>query len=450
MLQRREMLKSLALGLAAGSAHSLFPAVADAQPRVWRSRPLRAGDAVDWPAVRDLFPLAPDWTHLSSFLFVSHPKPVAEAIDHFRKKLDSDALWIEIAAFTDAEGHPFTAVKRALAGYVGGDASEICLASNTTTALAMAYHGLRIRADQEIVTTEHDHYSHHESIRYAAARSSCGVRYIPLYDSGAAANAGQIVERIGRAITPKTRAVGVTWVASSSGVKLPLDQIAEVVARANRSRAPADRCLLIVDGVHGFANQDVDVAKLGIDFFASGTHKWLFGPRGTGFLWGRADAWPEMRPTIPSFDPDAVAVTFAAWGDRAEYPPTQAAFVSPGGFVAYEHLLAVPAAVDLHRSIGRDQIAARIAGLNAAFREGAAKIRGVTLHTPREPALSGGISCFEVNGMTPGQVVARLAEKKIRTTTSPYKVSYARVCGGIMNTAEEIERVLREIRALAA
>lgn len=451
LVQRREMLMSLVASLAAGSAHSIFPAVAEAQPRVRRIRSLRsATGTVDWLAVRELFPLAPDWTHLSSFLFVSHPKPVAEAIDHFRKKLDSDAMWIEIAAFTDAEGHPFTAVKRALAGYVGGDPSEICLTANTTTALAMAYHGLRIRADQEILTTEHDHYSHHESIRYAAARSGCGVRYIPLYDTGASANAAQIVERIGRAITPKTRAVGVTWVASSSGVKLPLDRIAEVVARANRGRTGADRCLLIVDGVHGFANQDVDVAKLGMDFFASGTHKWLFGPRGTGFLWGRADAWPEMRPTIPSFDPDAIAITWPVWGDRAEYPPTQAAFVSPGGFVAYEHVLAVPAAVDLHRSIGRDQIAARIGELNTAFREGAAKVPGITLHTPRDPALSGGISCFEVRGLAPDQVVGRLAEKKIRTTTSPYKVSYARVSAGIMNKPDEIETVLREIHALAS
>jgi isopenicillin-N epimerase len=450
-LDRREMLKSLVAGVAAGSAGSMFPAVLAAQPHLRRLRSLRsATGTVDWLAVRELFPLAPDWTHLSSFLFVSHPKPVAEAIDGFRKKLDSDAMWIEIAAFTDAEGHPFTTVKRALAGYVGGDPAEICLTSNTTTSLAMAYHGLRIRADQEIVTTEHDHYSHHESIRYAAARSGCGVRYIPLYDAGATANAAQIVERIGRAITPKTRAVGVTWVASSSGVKLPLDRIAEVVARANRGRTPADRCLLIVDGVHGFANQDVDVAKLGMDFFASGTHKWLFGPRGTGFLWGRADAWPELRPTIPTFDPDGVAITFPAWGDRVEYPPTQAAFVSPGGFVAYEHVLAVPAAVDLHRTIGREQIAARIAELNTAFRESAAKLPGVTLHTPRDPALSAGISCFEVRGLAPGQVVGRLAEKKIRTTTSPYKVSYARVCAGIMNKPEEIELVLREIRALVA
>ncbi|HUC41590.1 MAG TPA: aminotransferase class V-fold PLP-dependent enzyme [Gemmatimonadales bacterium] len=442
MMQRRQLLKSLV-------AASLFPAAAPHSLLRPRARPLLslAGEP-DWIAVRQLFPLAPDWTHLSSFLFVSHPKPVAEAIDHFRKKLDSDAMWIEIAAFTDAEGRPFAAVKRALAEYTGGSPSEIACTFNTTTALAMAYHGLRIRGDQEILTTEHDHYSHHESIRYAAARSGCRVRYIALFDAPAAARADEIVDRIARAITPTTRAVGVTWVQSSTGIKLPIAPIAEAVARANRGRAAADRCLLIVDGVHGFANQDVDVARLGADFFASGTHKWLFAPRGTGFLWGRSDAWPELRPTVPSFDPDAIDATFAAWADRKELPPTQAAFVSPGGFTAYEHLLAVPAAVELHRTIGRDRIAARIAELNAAFRDGAARIPGVTLHTPRDPALSAGISCFEVRGLAPGQVVARLAEKKLRTTTSPYKVSYARVSAGIMNKPEEIDLVLREIKAL--
>ena len=441
-LARRQLLKSLV-------AASLFPAIRLDRSLSPRSRPLLGlGGDPDWLAIRALFPLAPDWTHLSSFLFVSHPKPVAEAIDHFRKKLDSDPMWIEIAAFTDAEGRPFAAIKRALAEYTGGTPAEIAFTSNTTTALAMVYHGLRIRRDQEIVTTEHDHYSHHESIRYAAARSGCGVRYIPLFDTPAAARADQIVDRIARAITPATRAVGVTWVQSSTGIKLPIAGIAEAVARANRGRAPADRCLLIVDGVHGFANQDVDVAHLGADFFASGTHKWLFAPRGTGFLWGRSDAWPELRPTIPSFDPDGIDTTFAAWADRKDLPPTQAAFVSPGGFMAYEHLLAIPAAVELHRTIGRDRIAARIAELNAAFREGAARIPGVTLHTPRDPALSAGISCFEVRGLTPGQAVGRLAQKQIRTTTSLYKVSYARVSAGIMNKPEEIELVLREIRTL--
>jgi len=311
----------------------------------------------------------------------------------------------------------------------------------------MAYHGLRIRRNQEILTTEHDHFSHHESIRYSAARSGAAVRYIPLYESGAAANAGQMVDRIARAIRPATRAVGVTWVHSSTGVKIPLKEIGDAVARANRGRSAADRCLLIVDGVHGFANQDVAIAKLGCDFFATGTHKWLFAPRGTGFLWGKADAWPELRPTVPSFDPDDME-PWGVWMERKELPPTRAAFVSPGGFLAYEHILATPAAVELHRSIGRDNIAARIAELNAAFRDGAARIPGVTLHTPRDPSLSGGISSFEVAGLTPEQVVQRLAARRFRTTTSPYKVSYARVSAGIMNFPEEIDAVLRAIRGL--
>ena len=64
--------------------------------------------------------------------------------------------------------------------------------------------------------------------------------------------------------------------------------------------------------------------------------------------------------------------------------------------------------------------------------------------------LSAGISCYEVAGIKPEEVVRRLAAKRIRTTTSPYKVSYARVAAGVMNSSEEIDTVLREIRALSA
>jgi selenocysteine lyase/cysteine desulfurase len=270
-----------------------------------------------------------------------------------------------------------------------------------------------------------------------------------MYDKPAAARPDEIVQRVTRAIGPKTRAVGITWAHSSTGVKVPIAPIAAAIGRANRGRTDADRCLLIVDGVHGFANQDVDVATLGADFFASGTHKWMLGPRGTGFLWGRSDAWPALRPTVPAFDPDGLA-TWDAWMNRAPLPPTTAAFVSPGGFLAYEHLLAIPAAVELHRTIGRDRIAARISELNGAFREGAAKLPRVTLHTPRDPSLSGGISCFEVAGLTPQQVTQKLALQKIRTNESPYKISYARVSAGVMNTNEEIDRVLRAIRSLSA
>jgi selenocysteine lyase/cysteine desulfurase len=447
VLNRRQWLTSITAGLgagAAGSARGIEQAQAQSPAR------LRAPDgSVDWAAVRALFPLAPDWVHLAGFLLVSHPRPVAEAIEHFRRKLDADPVWLELAALSDSEGRPFRAIKSALAEYLGGRPDEISYALNTTCALAMAYHGLRIRPDQEILTTEHDHYSHHESIRYAAERSGCGVRYQALYEQGSRAGAQEMVARLERAIRPNTRAVGVTWVHSSTGVKIPLQPIAEAVARANRGRPQADRCLLIVDGVHGLGNQDVDIGRIGCDFFAAGTHKWLLAPRGTGFLWGRKDVWPELRPTIPSFDPD-VQATWQAWMNRAPLPPTQAAFVSTGGFLAFEHFLAIPAALQLHRSLGRDRIATRISELNRAFREAAASMPRVRLHTPRDPELSAGISCFEVSGLSAAAVTSRLAAKKIRTNPSPYRASYARVAAGVMNSIEDVETAVREIRRMAS
>jgi len=155
-----------------------------------------------------------------------------------------------------------------------------------------------------------------------------------------------------------------------------------------------------------------------------------------------------MRPTIPTFDPDCPE-TWTAWMDGTPLPPTRAGHLSPGGFLAYEHLLAVPAAVQLHRDIGRDAIATRIADLNHQFRAGVAAIPGVTLHTPRDPSIAGGISCFAVTGHSADDVIARLAAKRIRASASPYKVSYPRVAAGIMNFPEEVDVVLGAIRTIA-
>ena len=147
----------------------------------------------------------------------------------------------------------------------------------------------------------------------------------------------------------------------------------------------------------------------------------------------------------------STARRIARWVLAATYLVAGLAHIrSPGGFIAFEHLLAVPAAIELHRTIGRDRIAGRVSELNAAFREEAAKIPGITLHTPRDPDLSGGVSCFEVAGVPAHDVAVKLAARRIRTNSSPYRTSYARVAAGVMNSPEDIDAVLRELRTLAA
>ncbi len=442
-LNRRHFLVSTGMSLVAGGLASAR-AVAPAEPK-----PQGGGDLQDWSTVRDQFNLSRDYVHLSTFYIASHPRPVREAIDQYRRAIDENPFRvIEQGMFDPDTEHMPVKVKEEVASYLGGKPEEIALTGSTTMGLALVYNGLRVKPGQEILTTVHDHYSHHESIRLAAEKNGATCRKIALFDGFEAISEDAIVERVRRALKPNTRALGVTWVHSSTGLKLPISRIARVLQEVNAGRSEPERVLLIVDGVHGLGVEDEAVAEMGCDFFAAGTHKWMFGPRGTGILWARDAAWAVIRPTVPSFESFEL---YSAWTrDEAPTLPTRAHWVSPGGFQAYEHQWAVPAAFRFHQQIGRKRIAERIHTLNDQCKEGLARMPHVTLYTPRGSRLSAGIICFDIKGMTPDQVVRRLLERRIIASTTPYGVSYARVAPGILNTPAEVEAFLREVRALSA
>ena len=113
----------------------------------------------------------------------------------------------------------------------------------------------------------------------------------------------------------------MTWVHSSTGLKLPLRAFAAMLAEANRGRDEKDRALLFVDGVHGVGVDGETVGELGCDFLISGSHKWLYGPRGTGFIWGRKEHWAYTQPIIPSFS-SAFGNGFRACPHRDRSPLT--------------------------------------------------------------------------------------------------------------------------------
>src|SRR5689334_18984439 len=293
-------------------------------------------DLDDWESVRRQLELAPDYIHLVLFFMASHPRCARQRIVQYRAKLDANPLLtVEAATSEHADENIPWQVCRAMANYIGGDAQDIALTQNTTTGLALLYHGLPLREGDEILTTTHDHYVHHESIRLATGRCGATWRKIPLFDSYDSISPDEIALRVRKAIGPKTRAVGVTWVHSSSGVRLPIARIAESIADANRGREENDRVLLIVDGVHGLGVEDPKITALGCDAFAAGTHKWMFGPRGTGFIWAKPAVWERMRPVIPTFTAPEI---FEAWADEHQpATPARAAWFSPGGFQAFEH-----------------------------------------------------------------------------------------------------------------
>src|SRR5262245_12926360 len=439
-LTRRNFLIRGSLSLAAGALSSVLVEA--------KTRENAAVDFKDWESVRRQFELAPNYIQLALFFVASHPRPVRQAIEQYRAKIDANPLLtVENALFVQTNEDMPLQVSRVMANYIGGDPQDIALTQNTTTGLALLYHGLPLREGDEILTTTHDHYSHHESIRLATGRCGATWRKIPLFDSYDSISPDQIAERIRKAIGPKTRAVGVTWVHSSSGVRLPIARIAATLKEVNRHRDEKDRVLLMVDGVHGIGVEDPKITALGCDALAAGTHKWLFGPRGTGFVWAKPEVWKRMRPVIPSFSsPDL----FAAW--ETEHEPAsaaRAAWFSPGGFQAFEHFWALPEAIRFHENIGPARITARTHELNGQMKQGLGRMSRIQLYTPRDENLYAGMVCFVVKGVRPGEVVERLLAQRIVASTTPYRVSYARLACNIVNTPQEIETTLRAIRELA-
>lgn len=396
-----------------------------------------------WSDIRNQFPLEKGKIHMAQMLLASHPKPVQDAIMNHRENFNANPTEYWEHHFATAEPK----VLESAAAYIEAKPSEIALTDSTTQGLGTLYSGFKLAEGNEVLTTTHDHYSTEKSLEFSTQRNGASIRRISLYDNPSEASVNEIVGRLMDAITPSTKLVAVTWVHSSSGVKLPIRAMADAIEEVNEERDPSNRIYLSVDGVHGFGIENITMEELGCDFFVAGTHKWLYGPRGTGIIWAKEDAWDMVIPTIPAFSYNAYAMYL---GFIPEGKLNFSDAFSPGGFHAFDHRWALNEAFDFHMKIGKERVEQRTHQLSTMLKEGLSEINHVTLKTPISAELSSGINCFEIEGMTPTEVVTRLYEKNIVGSTSPYRTSYARLTPCIINTEEEVEACIRAVEEIRA
>ncbi len=394
-----------------------------------------------WETVRAQFPLAHDLIHLAGFFLASHPDSVRQAIERHRAGLDADPIgyWMEHEAKQEAR------VLRAAADYLGTDPTTIALTDSTTMGLGLLYGGLQLRPGQDILTTVHDHYSTDTSLRLRAERTGAQVRRIALYEQLDTVSKAELIDNLVKHIRPETRVVAVTWVHSGTGLKLPIRDMARSIRTINAEREEQDRVLFCVDGVHALGVEDFKVEELGCDFLIAGTHKWMFGPRGTGLVWGHPRAWPAASPIIPTFNTEAYDIWMKLHPPR---PLPKAVYMTPGGFHSFEHRWALDEAFAFHQAIGKPRATRRIYDLNQQLKRGLSSMKHVRLHTPMSEDLSAGIVCFEITGLTPQQVVAMLRQRGIVGSVTPYATQYARLAPGLVNSVDEIDKTLAVLHEL--
>ncbi len=376
-MSRRQFLHSFGVT----SAGSVVWSAAGVQTR---SPQVVPGPGTSWRDVRGMFELRADRIHMAGMVMASHPAPVASAIEKHRAELQKDPVRYIDENRWRLEGE----VLRASAHYLQVAPQDIALTDSTSMGLALLYTNLQVSRDQEILTTTHDHYSTEAALAECANRTGCEVRRVPMYEDSATASESELVDSIRRAVSSKTRVVAVTWVHSSTGTKIPVKAIGAAIQEINRQRDERDRIYLCVDGVHALGIEDFVIPDLQCDFWVAGAHKWLFGPRGTGVLWGSADSWKMVRPTIPTWEP-AVFQAWIGWKPKTTVGGGQ--LMTPGGYHSFEHRWALGSAFELHEQLGKARVDSRIHTLNRQLKEGLKRINGVRVYTPMSETLSSGI-----------------------------------------------------------
>jgi selenocysteine lyase/cysteine desulfurase len=436
-LSRRTFIGGAVAAPAAGVLAACGSADEDSPARPAESEAIAAADVASWRRVRALFELEPGVQHLTAYILAPHSRPVRAAIARHRRGMDANPHRYEVAhARLEREA------AGAAARHLRTDVAQVALTDSTTMGLGLFFGGLRLAQGDEVVMSAHEHFTARHAVRLAVERSGATRTEVELYPPASAeqATVQGIVTAIDNAITDATRAVLITWVHSATGIRMPVREIAEVVARKNRGRAEERRVLLVVDGVHGLGAGPARVNDLGCDVLIAGCHKWLAGPRGTGLVWARPEAWARTAPTIPSW---------SSWGGE-EDGGSPGARMTPGGYHSFEHRWALGPAFALQERIGTERIGARIRELSDRLRSGLRGIRGVTVHVPREPALHSGLVCFTVPGRSAQVTVGRLwQDHRVVASVTPYAVELARLGTSWMNTGAEVDAAVTAVRRIA-
>ena len=268
-----------------------------------------------------------------------------------------------------------------IADFLGADSTEIALTMSTGDGFGMVLGGLRWEPGDEVLITSEEHPVPLQAVQGLADREGAVIKEVELdHDEDV------ILERVERAITPRTRLICFSHVTTDSGTLLPAEEICAL--------ARARGILTLWDGCQAVGQLPVDLHGMGCDFYATNCYKWLLAPIGTGFLYVRKDAQQTLKPLRRPHDPSASA--------------RQYEMGSPAS-VLY---LGVGASFDFLTCIGGSQAIA--AEANRKAEELWARldaIPGVQVVSSRRPETRSGIVTFAIAGMEGDEVSTALRQR---------------------------------------
>jgi cysteine desulfurase/selenocysteine lyase len=223
--------------------------------------------------------------YLDSAATSQKPRAVLDALDDYWLH-DNANVHRGIHELSRRATEAYESARVKVARWIGApDASEVVFTTGTTGAVNLVAYawGLdNLRAGDEILLTVLEHHSNIVPWQLVARRTGATLRYIEIDDQGRL-----ILDDLDALLGERTKLVALGHVSNALGTINPVKEIA--------ARAKAVGALVFVDGAQGAVHAEVDLADLGVDFYALSGHK-MCGPTGIGALWGRRELLEAMSP----------------------------------------------------------------------------------------------------------------------------------------------------------
>lgn len=322
-------------------------------------------------------------------------------------------------------------LRRRLAALLNCAPSQVVLTHNTSEGINIVLNGLRLGPDDEVIVTDLEHDSVLVPVYHLCAALGAKWRMLKL------AGGADPVAELESAITAKTKMVVFSHIAFCNGQKLPVKEMAAV---ASFRGVP-----VLIDGAQAVGHIPVDVADLGVQFYALPGQKWLLGPDGTGALYIAEEWLHRLHPS------------WVGWASRVEYD-------LDGGYTLKDDarrfevgtmdpavLCGLSESLLYLAELGLDAVEARILHLSDMLREELSSLPGVKLHSPAGGFARCGLVAFTVDGVEPKQAVAALYQKArvvCRWIPPPFP-PVVRFSVNFFQTEEEIEEACRCVASLA-
>jgi L-cysteine/cystine lyase len=315
--------------------------------------------------------------------------------------------------------------REAIASELGVEPSSIALTENVTAGCNIALWGLDWQAGDRILLSDCEHPGVIASINEICRRFQVSVDIFPLL---ATLNTGDPVAVITAHLTPQTRLVVLSHVLWNTGQVLPMADIAAAV----RQYPATQQIRILVDGAQSVGLLALNLAELGIDFYAFTGHKWWCGAEGVGGLYVHPDARKILQPTFIGWRSlDYSEPVLPLLEDSRRYE------VATSAYPLYRGLRA---AISTHQNWGSAiDRADKIVSMATYLWESLRQIPGITCLSDTAPR--SGLVSFQVADRSHGKLVEELERNNfyLRTIVDPDCI---RACTHYFTTTAEIDSLI--------